>query len=213
MRLALPFGAAAWWLSLGQANAVVQTILGVMMTAALGYVAIAGVFDKRRREQEKADLAAEVERIRTLDQAHKETLAGQLDEIKRKAAAADAESRGNQERMRATLHEIRNQLNARELENHELREDLRAAHKDSVELSRQLAEANSRISALTSELARANARISALTSEVVRLNRDETARSAKVEALVQGVAEKMDSTILPAVRATPDPDADPNPKG
>lgn len=194
---------AAWWFNPAQAGAAANALIGLAMTVALGYVAIAGVFDKRRQQLDKEKLAAEVERIRTIDAANKETLAGQMAEIKAKAERDAAESKANQELMRRSLHEIRNQAQRNATDAGTLRLELHAAHADSVALSGQLREANARIAALIEELAEANRRISELTRQVAQVNRESAERGAKVDSLVSDVRAQFG--------LTPDPDATPPP--
>jgi hypothetical protein len=62
--------------------------------------------------------------MKVLDAARQETLSGQLEELRKKEEQSAAESRENQEKMRLSLHDIRNQLHVRTLENENLRKDL-----------------------------------------------------------------------------------------
>lgn len=131
--IATLFGEIAWLNSANLTNQI-SLIVGAATTLVLGYISISQMLDKRRHEKRKIDLEDEVARLKALDEIKKDTLTGQLGEMTE-----------NQEKMRQSLHAIKDELNARNLENTSLRMDLAKANGNFVIISNQLAEANRRI--------------------------------------------------------------------
>jgi DNA repair exonuclease SbcCD ATPase subunit len=163
------------------ATQFVTLVVSVGTALALGYVGIRSIIHKNARERRNDELKDEVERMKVLDAARQETLSGQLEELRKKEEQSAAESRENQEKMRISLHEIRNQLHVRTLENENLRRDLETANRQFLLASRQLADANGRISVLTSTLLQANQQIAELKVNMERYNHESRQRAQAVE--------------------------------
>jgi hypothetical protein len=163
------------------ATQFVTVVVSVGTALALGFVGIKSIIHKNAREQRQQDLEDEIKKMKLLDAVSKETLSGQLEDLRRKEEQSAAESRDNQEKMRISLHEIRNQLHVRTLENENLRRDLETANRQFLLASRQLADANGRISVLTSTLLQANQQIAELKVNMERYNHESRQRAQAVE--------------------------------
>jgi hypothetical protein len=152
--VATVFGELAWFNSANLTNQI-SLVVGAATTLVLGYISISQMLDKRKHEKRKLDLEDEVARLKAIDEVKKETLTGQL-----------AEMSENQEKMRTSLHGIRDELNARNLENTNLRMDLTKANANFVVISNQLAEANRRLLLSNQHQVKTDQSITDLTNQI-----------------------------------------------
>jgi hypothetical protein len=163
------------------ATQFVTLIVSVSTALSLGYVAVRSIIHRNARERRHQDLEDEIREMKLMDTARQETLSGQLEDLRKKEEQSATESRENQEKMRLSLHDIRNQLHVRTLENESLRKDLEAANKQFLWASRQLSDANGKISLLTSTLLQANQQIAELKANMERYNHESRKRAEVVE--------------------------------
>jgi hypothetical protein len=110
--------------------------------------------------------AMELEHARALDVARREMLGPKLE------ASLD-----NQNLMRKTLHDIRNELQASKLENVELRDDLEEANRQVAEIGSRFVEAIEQIARLTASMER------------LRIGQPEAMKSAVREAITDSQHE------------------------
>lgn len=200
-------------ISITQVNSGAAALIAALGTLIMGGLQLYTLVRTKQRELSRKDFDESLERKQLLDQANKESLSAQLGEMqeqraedRKKAETEAAESRGNQERMRQTLHAITSELQARTFENNELRDDLHAANASLKEVnqgflavSKDLAEARK----LNAEL---NVEIVRLRGEVERLNRTEEERLRsvrRVEAKLDQALGQSDSGNYPAVQLPP----------
>jgi hypothetical protein len=95
----------------------------------------------------------------------------QLDDMRRAAADDRKESMDNQASMRASLHSIRDHLNATHLENEALRRDGDVDRQANRRLSSQLREANFLIDSLKAELHEARLQLGPIATSLDHLNK------------------------------------------
>lgn len=108
------------WISGADINTALTTLMTVVTVGATAYVVGSKIIHEGRLKQQAE--AWEQQRKQKLQQEadDRDSLAAQLKSL---SASLD-ESTANQERMRATLHDLRNEAAARRLEAEELRDDL-----------------------------------------------------------------------------------------
>lgn len=87
----------------------------------------------------------QIERRKKWEDANKDSLTVQIDRLISQHTESTARSEDNQQRMRATLHEVNNTNQRMELENHELRDELGSIRDQFLSVSKQLTEASTRL--------------------------------------------------------------------
>ena len=110
-------------------------------TAALGLASLVGgslvggiVYAVAKYDQVKLG------RLKLYEDANKNSLAKQIEDLMAQAKAASEQSLANQERQRESLHQLRNDAQRQAMENHELRDDLGTLRTQFMAASKQLHE-------------------------------------------------------------------------
>jgi septal ring factor EnvC (AmiA/AmiB activator) len=122
---------AAGWLNAASVNNAFTVGIACATTAVAGYVAIVGKIDSDRRSRRRLDFEETLRERREAEAADRDSLSAHL-----------ADATADREKMRATLHEINNELHNRNLEYAALRQDF-------VTVTGQLAAANARLAEVT----------------------------------------------------------------
>lgn len=122
-------------------------------TAALGLAGLVGgsvvggiVYAVTKYDQVKLG------RLKLYEDAHKDSLSKQIEDLMAQARAASEQSLANQERQCESLHQLRNDAQLAALENHELRADLATLRAQFMAASKQLHETDLLLHAARAEM-------------------------------------------------------------
>lgn len=185
-------------------------------TAAIGLAGLVGgaivgavVFAVTKYDQVK------ISRQKLYEDANKDSLSKQIEELTAQAAAANAANLMNQERMRESLHQLRSDANVTHLENAGLRGDLETLRTQFMAVSKQLHEtdlllhtARTEFHAVSVELQKTATQLAAtaterdtLRTELGVLRRSQVAQGRRIDAMESG---GLSGDNLPAVKPSPE---------
>ena len=125
-------------------------------------------------------------RQKLYEEANKDSLSKQIEEMTAQAKAANDASLVNQERMRESLHQLRNDAHRASLENHELRDDLATLRTQFMAVSKQLHETDLLLHAARAEMHAASSELKHTADALAASERDRRSLREQIAALRSG---------------------------
>jgi len=183
-------------------------------TAALGLAGLVGgslvggiVFAVAKYDQ------VMLARLKLYEDANRDSLSKQIEDLMAQAKAASAQSLANQERQRESLHQLRNDAHQAALENHELRDDLGTLRAQFMAVSKQLHETDLLLHAARAEMHAAALELKHTAEALAASERDCRSLREQIAGLRSGQRAqdtRLDLLEHPIPDGPPDPPITPN---